>query len=150
MKSLEQTRSFFESTKVKINKLECEKLSLVAKKKKKQSSKEALIQQKSYTFGEDLIKLNQKINGIEESVHELSQKIAMLEKLIMIHGKQAELFEAELILRDEERKEWKMKIDKIQKAKEDLGCKLKEDRNKFEIEMQRMLNKLKLSEVRIH
>ena len=46
----------------------------------------------------------------------------------------------------------KMKIDEIQKEKENLNCKLKEDRLKFENEMQRLItdheHELKLSKVR--
>ena len=150
MESLEQTKSSLGSAKVKIDELKCEQQALIEKREKKASSKTWLIWQKSYTFGEDLIKLNQVIKETEEAVDELSQKIDELEETIMTHNKQAEQFKNEQLLREKERKELKMKIDEIQKDKEDLDCQLKEDRRKFENEMQRILIKLKLSEVSFH
>ena len=151
MESLEQTKSSLGSAKVKIDELKCEQQSLIEKREKKQSSKKWLIWQKSYTFGEDLIKLNQVINDTEEAVDELSQKINKLEETIMTYNKQAEQFKNEQLLREEERRGLKMKIDEIQKEKENLDCKLKEDRLKFENEMQRLItdheHELKLSEV---
>ena len=148
MESLKQTKSSLVSAKVKIDELKCEQQSLIEKRKKKQSSKKWLICQKSNTFGEDLIKLNQVIKDTEEAVDELSQKIDELEETIMTYIKQAEQFNNEQLLKEKERMGLKMKIDEIQKEKENLDCKLKEDRLKFENEMQRMLTDLKLSEVR--
>ena len=148
MESLEQTKSSLESAKVKIDELKHEQQSLIEKREKKQSSKKCLIWQKSYTFGEDLIILNQKIKETEEAVDELSQKIDKLGETIMIHNKQADQFKNEQLVREKKRKDLKMKIDEIQKEKENLDCKLKEDRLKFEEEMQKMITELKLSEVR--
>ena len=148
MESLEQTKSSLGSAKVKIDELKHKQQSLIETREKKQTSKKCLIWQKSYTFGEDLIKLNQVIKETEEAVDELSEKIDKLEETIMTHNKQAEQFKVEQLLREKERKELKMKIDEIQKEKENLDCKLKEDRLKFENEMQRMITELKLSEVR--
>ena len=142
MESLEQTKSSLWSAKVKIDELKCEQQSLIEKREKKQSSKKWLIWQKSNTFGEDL---NQVIKDTEEAVDELSQKIDKLEETIMTHNKQAEQFKNEQLLRE---KELKMKIDEIQMESENLDCKLKEDRLKFENEMQRMITELNLSEVR--
>ena len=150
IESLEQTKSSLGSAKVKIDELKCEQQTLIEKREKKQSSKTWLIWQKSNTFGEDLIMLNQVIKDTEEAVDELSQKIDELEEAIMTHNKQAEQFKSEQLLREKERKELKIKIDEIQKDKEDLDSQLKEDRRKFENEMQRMLIELKLSEVRFH
>ena len=150
MESLEQTKLSLGSAKVKIDELKCEQQSLIEKREKRQSSKKWLIWQRSYTFGEDLIELNQKIKDTEEAVDELSQKIHKLEEMIMTHIKQAEQFKNEQLQSEKERKELKLKIDEIQKEKEDLDCKLKEDRRGFENEMQRMLTELKLSEVRFH
>ena len=150
MESLKQTKSSLESAKVKIDELKCEQHSLIEKREIKQSSRKWLIWQKSYTFGEDLIKLNQKIKDVEEAVDELSQKIDKLEKTIMTHNEQAKQFKNEQLMREKERKDLKMKIDGIQKEKENLDCKLKKDRLKFENEMQRMINELKLSEVRFY
>ena len=151
IESLEQTKSSLGSARVKIDELKCEQQSLIEKREKKQSSKKWLIWQKSYTFGEDLIKLNQVINDTEEAVDELSQKINKLEETIMTYNKQAEQFKNEQLLREEERRGLKMKIDEIQKEKENLDCKLKEDRLKFENEMQRLItdheHELKQSEV---
>ena len=150
MESLEQTKSSLGSAKVKIDELKCERQSLIEKREKKQSSKKWLIWQKSNTFGEDLIKLNQVIKDTEEAVDELSQKIDKLEKTIMSHNKQVEQFKFEQQQSEEEIKKLKLKIDEIQKEREDFDCKLKEDRRKFENEMQKMLAELKLSEVRFH
>ena len=147
MGSLEQTKSSLGSVKVKIDELKCEQQSLIEKKEKKQSSKKWLIWQKSYTYGEDLIKLNQLIKETEEAVDELSQKIVQLEETIVTHNEQAEQFKNEQLMREKERKELKMKIYEIQTEKENLDCKLEEDRLKFKNEMQRMIYELKLSEV---
>ena len=148
MESLEQTKLSLGSAKLKIDELKCEQQTLIEEREKKQSSKKWLIWQKSYTFGEDLVKLNQAIKDTEEAVDELSQKIDKLEETILTHNEQAEQFKNEQLLREKERKELKMKIDEIQKEKENLDCKLKEDRLKFENEMERMMAELKLSEVR--
>ena len=140
MDSLEQTKSSVESVKVKIDELKCEQQSLIEMRERKQSSKKWLIWKKSR--GKDLFKLNQVTKDTEEAVDELSQKIDELEDTIMTHNKQAEEFNNEQLLRERETKELKMKIDEIQKEKEDLDCKLQEDRRKFENEMMRMLNEL--------
>ena len=152
MESLEQTKSSLGTAKVKIDELKCKQQGLIEKREKKQSSKKWLIWQKSNTFGfgEDLIKLNQVIEDTEEAVDELSQKIDKLEETIMSHNKQVEHFKFEQQQSEEEIKELKLKIDEIQKEKEDFDCQLKEDRRKFENEMQKMLTELKLSEVRFH
>ena len=54
---------------------------------------------------------------------------------------------AQLVQKEQEKKQLEIKMDEVQKEKSSLVSKLEEDRKTFENEMQKMINKQKQSEV---
>ena len=145
---LQEAKSSLGSVKAQINELKCEQESLIEKREKKRSSMQWLKKQRVSKFGDELAQINQMIKDIEDAISKLSSQIDELEEKINIRNKHAEQMKAQLVLKAKEKKQLETEMDKIQQEKADLESKLEEDRRKFESEMQRMMYKLELSEVR--
>ena len=147
-KIVQEAKSTLESFKTQIDNLIYEQDSLIKKREMKNSSKMWLMKQRSSTSGQDLDQINWMIEDIEESVSELSRQKSELEMKIKAQSRHAEQMSAQLVLEEEKKKQLEIEMGKIQKEKLDLESELERDRKFFEGEMQRIINKLQLSEVR--
>ena len=145
--ALERARSSLQSMEGQIYKLKQEQDRLIEKRNKKKSTKQWLIKQKPSKSEEDLDHLNQLIIDIGEAIIDLSNEIDVLENTIRAQNQQAVEITAQIVQKEQEKEKEQIKMDEVQREKQNLECKLEEDRRKFENEMQKMRNELKLSEV---
>ena len=63
------------------------------------------------------------------------------------HSEQVAEMSAQLVQKEQVKKQLEIKMDEVQKEKSSLESKLEEDRRTFEKEMQKMIDKQKQSEV---
>ena len=87
----------------------------------------------------DLAEVNKLIRDIDEVVADISNQIDELETKIRTQNEQVAEMKALLDQKEEEKKQLEKKIDDIQKERESLQLILKEEREKFDNEMRRIM-----------
>ena len=140
IETLTEAKSSLKSVKDQIDKLKVEHESLVEKREREQSSRQRLIEKRERMSEEvDFAEVNELIRGIEEIVVDINTQIDELEKKIRTQNEKVAEKQAQLLQKEEEKKQLESDMDEIKKKSESFKLLLKEDREKFADEMQKMI-----------